>query len=213
MSKMYNVRLPEDAWFCQAEENGVYWISIMAVYLNNAPEFPWGWTNHAHMYNDDAVTGTFDGSNWRWRELFDQTGASEDMSFMLFTDPTQPCECMASTNPDFAEWTLVGKPDCWCYERQCRGDADGNQIGPFWVQSLDLGILISAYNKIVLPPGGICADFDHQQIGPFRVQSLDLAILITYYNKLEVLVPPCSGPGSGGDPNPLPNSEFNWWTN
>ena len=41
--------------------------------------------------NDDAVaTEPQPGSpaaTWRWSELYDQTGASEDMSFMLFTVP------------------------------------------------------------------------------------------------------------------------------
>ena len=38
--------------------------------------------------NDNAVAGALDTtSTWQWTELFDQTGASEDLSFMLFTDP------------------------------------------------------------------------------------------------------------------------------
>jgi len=42
-------------------------------------------------YNNDAVAGTLrtdsTGATWRWTELYDLTGASEDMSFMLFTEP------------------------------------------------------------------------------------------------------------------------------
>jgi hypothetical protein len=26
---------------------------------------------------------------------------------------------------DYDQWTLVGKPTCWCYPRQCYGDTDG----------------------------------------------------------------------------------------
>jgi hypothetical protein len=41
--------------------------------------------------NSDAVAGTVKAgsttSAWQWTELYDQTGASEDMSFMLFADP------------------------------------------------------------------------------------------------------------------------------
>ncbi|MHC4517612.1 MAG: LamG domain-containing protein [Planctomycetota bacterium] len=44
--------------------------------------------------NDDAVAGQLStdstGPAWEWTELFDQTGATEDMSFMLLTEP-QPC--------------------------------------------------------------------------------------------------------------------------
>ncbi|MBN1361571.1 MAG: LamG domain-containing protein [Sedimentisphaerales bacterium] len=41
--------------------------------------------------NNDAVAGTpktiGTTPTWQWTELFDQTGVSEDMSFMLFTEP------------------------------------------------------------------------------------------------------------------------------
>jgi hypothetical protein len=39
--------------------------------------------------NDNAVMGVLDttGTTWQWTELFDQTGKSEDLSFMLFTQP------------------------------------------------------------------------------------------------------------------------------
>ena len=44
--------------------------------------------------NDDAVAGELSTDStapaWEWIELFDQTGASEDMSFMLLTEP-EPC--------------------------------------------------------------------------------------------------------------------------
>jgi hypothetical protein len=104
-----------------------------------------------------------------------------------------PPECMKTTAPEFAEWEAWGKPLCWCYARQCRGDADGLLIGPFWVQMLDLNILVSAFNKTdtAIPPGGICADFDHAKVGPFRVQMLDLNTFVLYFNKVATLVPEC----------------------
>jgi hypothetical protein len=44
--------------------------------------------------NDDAVAGQLSTDStapaWEWIELFDQTGTSEDMSFMLLTEP-EPC--------------------------------------------------------------------------------------------------------------------------
>ena len=52
-------------------------------------KYPWGWTNHAHWYMDDAVTGrplSSSSGTFDWQPLEDQTGASEDMSFMLFME-------------------------------------------------------------------------------------------------------------------------------
>ena len=117
---------------------------------------------------------------------------------------------------DYSEWDAAGKPDCWCYPRQCHADADGLQGGdPFegyyYVGSLDLGILIDAWKVLEPPfgpgitsvPNGACADFDHLLGGdPFegyyRVGSLDLGILITYWKVLEAPF----GSGIPGDCSP-----------
>jgi len=93
----YSVRLPEDEWFWQEEDEAVYWLMIVAAYVEHYPEYQWGWTLHEHVYNDDAVFGwpiIEDGEQWQWYEVFDRTEASADMSFILFTDPDaeQPVE-------------------------------------------------------------------------------------------------------------------------
>ncbi|MHC4736540.1 MAG: hypothetical protein ACYTDW_19100, partial [Planctomycetota bacterium] len=77
--------------------------------------------------------------------------------------PEIPVECMKDTHPAYADWLTWGKPDCWCYARQCRGDGDGVQTGPFWVGFLDLNAFVAAFNKLdaQLPAGGICYDADH----------------------------------------------------
>ncbi|MHC4546168.1 MAG: hypothetical protein ACYSYL_16895 [Planctomycetota bacterium] len=49
-----------------------------------------------------------------------------------------PTVCMKATSPDYEDWIDWDCPACWCYARQCRGDGDGLQIGPFWVGFLDL---------------------------------------------------------------------------
>ncbi|MCK5473710.1 MAG: hypothetical protein KAI59_06720, partial [Planctomycetes bacterium] len=87
-------------------------------------------------------------------------------------------ECMKSTAPEYASWLAWGKPACWCYPRQCRGDINGLKGGPFWVQLLDLSALVAAYGKLdaALPVDGICADLNHLKSGPFRVNLLDLNI-------------------------------------
>jgi uncharacterized Zn-binding protein involved in type VI secretion len=102
-------------------------------------------------------------------------------------------DCMKESNPAWNDWVAWGKPDCWCYARQCRGDIDGMKYGPFWVQVVDLDRFKAAFNKIdtALPPGGICADLDHTKYGPFRVQVVDLDIFKAYFNKIESLVPEC----------------------
>ena len=83
----YSVRLPKTEWFVQDEPSKVYWLSIVAVYGTNVPNYDWGWTNHKHVFNDDAVAGHPQGNGqWLWEELHDQTGKSEDMSFVLFID-------------------------------------------------------------------------------------------------------------------------------
>lgn len=113
-------------------------------------------------------------------------------------------ECMAPTNPQYAEWLAAGSPKCWCYEHQCNGDADGEQqFGAFWVLSNDLPIFIGAYGKndASLPPGGECANFDHlKQFGSFQVLSDDLTILVQWYGNNSV--PSCGTP---------PDANYIYW--
>ena len=183
----YSVRLPQTNWFLQEDVNNIYWFSVVAVYEDpaSANYYPWGWTNHEHVFNDDAVSGSFDPpGGWFWNELHDQTGQSEDMSFMLFTEPG----CFPATHPDYFEWLSVGKPDCWCDPRQCHGDADNGSQGKqnFWVSTNDLDILVAAWNKPFADLTGnqICADFDHGSQGKqnFRVSTNDLDILVAGWN-------------------------------
>ena len=43
----YTVRLPQSDYFRQRTDNGVYWLSIAAVYDDaRSMVYPWGWTNH-----------------------------------------------------------------------------------------------------------------------------------------------------------------------
>ncbi|MHC4478242.1 MAG: DUF7901 domain-containing protein [Planctomycetota bacterium] len=118
----YSVKLPCEAWFYQEANDGVYWLSVVAVYDQNDPNYDWGWTNHEHKFNDDAVAGTFDAAlGWSWQELFDQTGVSEDMSFMLFTDPDPNlgtcwdiCQCPCQPQGDCTCDGLVNLADLFC---------------------------------------------------------------------------------------------------
>ena len=100
---------------------------------------------------------------------------------------TGSCECYAG-QPDYDQWEAVGKPDCWCYPRQCLGDADGLSQGKlnWWVSTDDLTILKAGWNK---PPEELvgneaCADFDHLAQGKlnWRVSTDDLTILKASWN-------------------------------
>jgi hypothetical protein len=152
----YSVRLPHDKWFLQEEPNNVYWFSALPVYQQHWPNYMWGWTNHKHVYNDDAVEGYQDmpggPADWTWYELFDQTGESEDMSFILFTDPNgytcwDPAECGGQP---------FGDANC-----------DGN------VNFIDLGLLkVAFFSSVGMPNYNCCADFNHDG----RVNFLDLGI-------------------------------------
>ncbi len=200
----YSVRLPKDMWFMQPDVNSIFWLSVRAVYDFNQPNYLWGWTNHEHVFNDDAVQGYWDLGEWKWRELYDQTEASEDMSFILFTEP----DCINKTATEYNNWVYWNKPACWCYQRQCRGDADGLKLGPFWVSGNDLTALRNCIGKLepAMPPGCECCDFDHSKLGPFWVSGNDLAILRQYIGKLEALVPICDQP-------PIYTGPYNFWTN
>jgi hypothetical protein len=145
----YSVRLPEDMWFHQPDYNEVFWLSIQAIYDVNQPNYTWGWTNHQHVFNDDAVSGRYDDSNevWVWEELKDQTGASEDMSFILFTDPNE-CSTCANYNLDtivnffdFAEfaneWYWSGPAGGYNNgDLDCDGDVDLSDLDIFCQQWL-----------------------------------------------------------------------------
>ncbi len=111
--------------------------------------------------------------------------------------------CISADHPDYNEWVEVGEPVCWCYQRQCHGDADckaqSSQI--YWVSSNDLDILIAAWNKPFSEIEGVkisgidlvCADFDHKAQGKdkYRVSTDDLDILIANWNIADKPDPNC----------------------
>jgi hypothetical protein len=118
-------------------------------------------------------------------------------------------ECFSPGHPDYAQWLAVGEPECWCYPRQCHGDADGipgggGKCATYYVGPGDLNILVSAW--LVLEPGfgpgiasipnGICADFAHDlggsdKTGFYRVGPTDMNILIANW----LVIEPGFGPG------------------
>jgi hypothetical protein len=145
----YSVRLPEDKWFRQPDYDRVFWLSIQAVYETTQPNYRWGWTNHWHVFNDDAVSGYFDeeSEKWIWTELYDQTDTSEDMSFVLFTDPNI-CSTCANYNcdsivnfldfSDFADnWLAILPPGGYDNsDLNCDGIVDWYDVKAFALQWL-----------------------------------------------------------------------------
>ncbi|MHC4098962.1 MAG: hypothetical protein ACYSWZ_18100 [Planctomycetota bacterium] len=123
-----------------------------------------------------------------------------------------PVSCYAGM-PDCDQWELLGAPACWCYPRQCHGDADGLmggnvKTGFYYCGPGDLNILMSAWLVKEPPfgpgvetiPNGICADFAHDQGGSsktgfYRVGPTDLNILIACWLVKE----PGFGPGVPAD--------------
>jgi hypothetical protein len=70
-------------------------------------------------------------------------------------------DCLPDTLPEYPLWVALGEPLCWCYPRQCHGDADGRRQLMYWVGSNDLSIFRAAYLAYLWM--GLyepCADFD-----------------------------------------------------
>ena len=161
-------------------------------------------------YKGDAVTA---GPNYRYRVL-----ARNADSNSLYMTGTYDCNAYLSTcykggvtsDPNWAQWLLVGRPDCWCKAStaqepngsgyQCDGDADGTiNANGYRVYSADLSMLSNNYKKLAsqltmdpnvtlmgkLKIHSACADFDHKaNANGYRIYSADLAILSANYKKL-----------------------------
>jgi hypothetical protein len=119
--------------------------------------------------------------------------------------------CMKSTSGMNANWVLHGRPKCWCYAKQCRGDINGTIEGPFWVGNADKTLFMTYYNlfpdpapdpPITLPAAGACADLNHAKEGLFWVGNTDKGIFVTYWNIMMPVPPDCGTP---------PDANFNFW--
>jgi hypothetical protein len=120
-------------------------------------------------------------------------------------------KCVKADAPFFAAWQAFGEPACWCYARNCKGDADGKSqglaaTGIWYVGTNDLNILVAAWQVKESPKGpgvlsitnGICADFNRDQqglvaTGVWRVGTNDLNKLVANWQVKE----PTKGPGIG----------------
>ncbi len=132
-------------------------------------------------------------------------------------------ECVKETAPFYADWVAFGKPDCWCYQRNCRGDINGTRegnavTGYIWVYTQDLPTFLAAYGVKEAPKGpgimsvtdGICADLNRTRegnavTGYIRVYTQDLPIFLASYGVKE----PTKGPGVAV----CDMTNYNFWTN
>jgi hypothetical protein len=124
------------------------------------------------------------------------------------------------TQAEYDYWVGSGKPECWCYPRQCHGDANGKKQGSFiagywYVGSDDLDIMSLGW-MVKEPPHGpgilglelngvpvACADFAHDKQGnvimySWRIGSNDLDEMSLYWLVKE----PPKGPGTPADCQP-----------
>jgi hypothetical protein len=110
--------------------------------------------------------------------------------------------CYPACKPDYQTFLDVGSPDCWCFPRQCHGDADNQLEGlakKWAVGALDVGIMVSAWKIVepalpatILDSTQICADFDHQVEGlakKWRVGALDVGIMVANWKVVDPGVP------------------------
>jgi len=166
-----------------------------------------------------GATGTITANAIRGGAVVFKDGSTATVNGLPldFEITTGPGECVKSTAPFYATWVLFGKPDCWCYQRNCRGDVNGLKSGlglnVKWVNSADLTVFAAAYNVNqaelqVLDVGGvpgICADNNRAKSGLGLnikwVNSSDLGIFASYFNLNVADVPVCD------------MTNYNFWTN
>jgi hypothetical protein len=111
---------------------------------------------------------------------------------------TLSTDCLSNSAPYYSKWTSFGKPDCFCYRKQCAGDANGGSVAGRPVTSADLVVLQNAYNKSTATllstyTAGICADFNKTDVAGRPVTSADLVVLQGNYNKAGTLIAECDG--------------------
>lgn len=119
--------------------------------------------------------------------------------------------CLAYDADEYDDWVAWGKPECWCYRKQCRGDADGQSTLGRPVGVADNTLLVKCFGLLktdpnFIPWGCICADFNHASILNRPVNIADNNILTTYFGVLEANVPACNE-------EPIITGPYNFWTN
>jgi hypothetical protein len=205
--------------------NGRYQVSWSAdvdadgYELERSPNAGSSWTP-IYSGSDTVVCDDVNTGNYRYRVRSTAGGCSPS----AWTTGTTDCAvvlCFPTSEPNMSNWKKVGKPRCWCYERQCKGCTKGSVEGSkkggyYWVGNTDLTTLLNAY--IVFEPtfgsgivgsDGICASLKHyvegsKKGGYYWVGNPDLTVLLNNY----IVFEPTFGSGIGTCPAGAPGSRY-----
>jgi hypothetical protein len=161
-----------------------------------------------------VATTAVQGKTYYWKIMAKNDCNSTGVSSAIWKFNT---ECLIGGNAgtgEYAKWVEYSRPDCWCYKKQCRGDADGKKTTLKPVMGPDLTVFKAAYNKskaivktiMVGTVPGVCADFDHKDTTLKPVMGPDLTIFKNYYNDADALVPVCNVA-------PVITGPVNFWMN
>jgi len=100
---LYNILLPEFAWFEQTQGT-IYWLSITALVIDPMTT-QWGWKSSYVHYNDDACWADAPMMPQNWFEMYEPPlfDVSMDLSFVITGEPVEPCDCLpGDANNDLA---------------------------------------------------------------------------------------------------------------
>jgi hypothetical protein len=205
--------------------NGRYQVSWSAVAdadgykLDRSADGGSNWTpiyaGAATTVCDDVNTGSY-----RYRVCATASGC-DDTTWNTGTSDCAVVLCFPTSEPNMTTWKALGKPRCWCYERQCKGSIKGyveggSKTGYYWVGNTDLTIFMQAYlvKEPAFGPGlqgepNICASLKHyseggSKTGYYWVGNPDLTIFMNSYLVKE----PTFGSGIGTCPAGASGSRF-----
>jgi hypothetical protein len=166
-------------------------------------------------YCDDVNTG-----NYRYRVC-----ASNDFGDSEWNTGSTDCSvvlCFPTSEPNMSNWKLLGKPRCWCFQRQCKGDTNGTieggatKSGYYRVGVSDLSTFVRVYlvKEQIFDAGlkgepNICACLKHyregnSKSGYYWVGPVDLTI----FTKSYLVKEPTFGSGIGTCPAGASGSRY-----
>lgn len=136
----------------------------------------------------------------------------------LYVKVAEP-ECLKSTiGAEYTRWVSYNSPDCWCYKKNCRGDADGQDTFFKPVAIADLNIFKAGFGKssaevkttVYNGVPAICADFDRADTFFKPIAIADLNIFKAYFGLAHASVPCCD---DDQDCVIEAGEKFNFWMN
>jgi len=206
--------------------NGRYQVSWSSVTdatgykLDRSPDGGSSWTTNIYVGASTSTCDDVNTGSYKYRVCATKGGCT-DTSYTTGAGTCAVVLCFPTSEPNMTTWKNLGKPRCWCYQRQCRGDLSGSveggsKGGYYWVGSADIGVFSKAY-LVKEPTFGvglkgepnICADVTHtveggSKGGYYRVGSADIGI----FSKTYLIKEPTFGSGIGTCPAGASGSRF-----